>query len=171
MWSREVAGAEIGFHERQRLGIMGGNTSKNLEKAVVVVAVVLVCAMAVNGQERNRIRLDIPYAFIVQGKQLPAGTYSIERSSSDAKDINVRSIDGKNAAFAAVATWLKPKTMEPDSAEIVFDVAGDRHILAEVWIPGLDGQLIEGFLPQAEKHTHEIIKGKLGGAKPAKKKA
>jgi hypothetical protein len=40
---------------------------------------------------------------------------------------------------------------------LVFDKVGDRHYLSEVWMPGLDGFLLQA---RAEQHSHRLVKGK-----------
>jgi len=148
---------KVSFGLNEDSKMTGGVMTKNLTKVFAALAVLVLGVVVVHAQERNTIGVDIPYSFTVQGKVMPAGHYTIEVWSSQAKEITLRSLDGKHTAFAAIATSLRPATMAPD-AEVVFDVSGDSHILAEVWVPGLPGYLIEGYLPSAEAHIHATVK-------------
>lgn len=45
--------------------------------------------------------------------------------------------------------------MNPSFAGLVFDVVGDKNVLSEIWIPGVDGYLIQ---VSKGHHTHKVVK-------------
>src|SRR5512135_3263962 len=82
-----------------------------------------------------QVRAQIDFAFNVENKVLPAGTYDFIRD--DTASIFRVTDEAKNEAVAQVQTrlaTLAPGT--PDKPEVVFDKIGDTYKLAEIWIPG-----------------------------------
>ncbi len=123
--------------------------------AAVVVLILLTMSVSALAQgSKDVIIAQVPFAFIVNGKTLPAGTYQF-KTTSNFGQIDVTGIDHKAAAIAMVTTRISPRS-ETESL-VVFDVAGNDHYLAEVYIPGMDGFQV----PCAPgKHTHTIVKGR-----------
>jgi hypothetical protein len=96
----------------------------------------------------------VPFAFIVSGKSLPAGSYHFA-ANSNFSEINVSTSAGKGSAIAMVTTRL---SMRPENeASLVFDVVGTEHYLAEIYMPGMDGFQVPCAPGQ---HTHVSIKAK-----------
>jgi len=97
---------------------------------------------------------DVPFSFIVSGKPLPAGTYKFTPNNSLVQ-ITVTNSKTNESAMSIVVTRLSPRS--DGEASLVFDVAGDDHYLAEIYIPGMDGFQV----PCAPgKHTHVVVKAK-----------
>ena len=97
---------------------------------------------------------DIPFSFIVSGKPLPAGTYRFA-PSDNLLQITVTNTKGNESAMSIVNTRLSPRSA--NEASLVFDVAGNDHYLAEIYVPGMDGFQV----PCAPgKHTHVVLKAK-----------
>ncbi len=122
--------------------------------SAVVLFLLVITASASAQTSTDVVTAQVPFAFIVGGKTLPAGTYQF-RASNNFNQIDVASVDGKNAALSIVNTRLSPRSKT--EALVVFDVAGNDHYLAEVYIPGMDGFQV----PCAPgKHTHTVVKGR-----------
>jgi hypothetical protein len=103
-----------------------------------------------------QVRAQIDFAFDVDGKVLPAGTYDFIRDETASA---FRVTDGsKNEAMALVRTRLANLMPGmPNSASVVFDKIGDKYTLAEIWMPGEDGYALNVV---KEKHEHRIVKAK-----------
>jgi hypothetical protein len=115
----------------------------------LLLSATLVPATAVEG-----LRVNIPFQFMVGKAILPAGHYSIIRSTDD---LAVRVVgEGKEpSADAMVLTRLAGDIhTTPKDAQVVFDKIGDKYILSEVWIPGTDGYLLSAT---KEKHEHKVV--------------
>jgi hypothetical protein len=87
-------------------------------------------------QLKPGLRANIPFAFTVGKKQLPAGEYKF----ISVNEGNIRVMSGKETALATVLTRLAAGIhTTPTDAHIVFDKEGDQYFLAEIWAPGIDG--------------------------------
>lgn len=99
------------------------------------------------------IKTKIDFPFTVGGKALPAGEYDFSAINND-QEFRVQG-EGKDTALVNVITRLAAGMhTTPQDAHLVFDVVGDKYALSEVWIPGVDGfvlQITKG------KHTHKIV--------------
>jgi hypothetical protein len=83
----------------------------------------------------NTIEADIPYAFVVGDKTLPAGKYTIKLA--DDTNLNlfvVRSTDGRTAAFFPTQDVQANQT--PRQTELVFNKIGDTYFLSQIWLTG-----------------------------------
>jgi hypothetical protein len=119
---------------------------------VTVGIVLMTAAFAAAQTPRTGVTADVPFAFLVNGKLLPAGTYKFTAGANLAQ-ITVASPDGKASAMTTVTTRVSPRS-ESDGS-IVFDLAGQDHYLAEIYVPGIDGFQV----PCAPSpHTHVVLK-------------
>lgn len=120
----------------------------------VAIALVAITAFAAAQTSAVKVTVDVPFGFFVSGKTLPAGTYQFV-AGGDLTQVNVTSADGKAIAMTTVITRISPRS-EPHGA-VVFDVAGNDHYLAEIYIAGVDGFQV----PCAPgPHSHTVLKGK-----------
>ena len=82
------------------------------------------------------LRVNIPFAFTVGSKTLPAGRYSVNRVSADSESqlIQISSLDGKANTFRTTipVTTTKPKV----KGTLVFHRYGDQYFLFQVWPAG-----------------------------------
>ena len=96
------------------------------------------------------LKAKIDFPFTVGTKMFPAGTYTfIKEDPSDA----FRVTGEKTEAVAPILTRIA--SMMPTLDAVVFDVVGDKYILAEIWIPGDDGYVVA---TTKIKHEHKIVK-------------
>ncbi len=101
-----------------------------------------------------KIGAKIPFAFSVAGKVLPAGDYRFS-DGPQPNAITVRSSDGKEAAIAMVQTRIAAgiHTSSAD-AHVVFDRMNESYVLSELWMPGLDGYVLNAA---EQAHEHVIL--------------
>jgi len=126
--------------------------TKNL---ILISLLTLLAALPLHAQQRNLLRVQIPYAFSAGGKDFTAGQYELRVTQQNEQVIRVTSSDGKNGALVNVLTRTAGAIhTTPTDAHVVFDVLDGRHILAEVWFPEQDAYILNVL---KEKHTHEII--------------
>jgi len=122
--------------------------------SAVVLALVVTATIAPAQVLSRGVVADVPFAFMVGGKSLPAGTYKFTPGNDLAKVI-VTDARGRDSAMTLVVTRITQRS--EDSAAVVFDVAGAEHYLAEIYVPGIDGFLV----PCAPgDHTHVVVKGR-----------
>jgi hypothetical protein len=89
----------------------------------------LAVLMAAARVEAAQIRAKVPFAFTVDGTQLPAGTYTIE--SVQGSMLFVR-------GFGSSAIVLSNGVSGKDAAtpKLVFHRYGERYVLREAWMGG-----------------------------------
>jgi hypothetical protein len=92
----------------------------------------------------------VDFPFTAGTKKLPPGTYDL--IWHDNTQTFLVTDNGKNESLVPVVTRVV--NMMPDMSAVVFDVVGDKYVLSEVWMPGLDG-----FIVATTKvaHRHKIV--------------
>ena len=125
-----------------------------LRVLMVVVALVVAGSGLAYAQP---IDVKVGFAFTVGTKELPAGTYTIEKPAPNV--VVIRGAGGVSVNMAEL-TQLGRHDKDKD-AELVFDKIGGKFLLSEIWIPGKDGMLI---LATKEAHEHAVV----GGSNPRK---
>jgi hypothetical protein len=98
------------------------------------------------------VRVDVPFSFYLNGKEMSAGKYEILPQGQAMASLSVRPVSGGNLQLASV--WTRLADNGDRKATVVFDVADGKHYLSEVFIPGSDGFALEGA---PGKHTHVRI--------------
>ncbi len=99
------------------------------------------------------IKAKIDFPFTAGVKMLPAGEYTFSAVNGD-QEFRVQGA-GKEGAVVNVITRMSGDIhTSSEDAHLVFDVVGGKYTLAEVWIPGIDG-----FVLQVTKgaHTHKVV--------------
>src|SRR6516162_8540416 len=82
---------------------------------------------------RRLIKVDIPFAFGVEDRLLPAGKYTIFTVTPE-RSIRIVSADGKHSA---IVNTLPNYAKEPSSnSRLVFHRYGNEYFLAQVWTVG-----------------------------------
>lgn len=123
--------------------------------ALALLAVVLSTASAARAQGNavRSVTTKIDFAFVLNGKTLPAGSYTLE---ADESRVILRPQAGKaEGVIASVMTRLGRHDRDADP-ELVFDSIEGKYLLSEVWLPGEDGYLLLGT---KERHDHRVIGG------------
>jgi hypothetical protein len=96
--------------------------------AISSLVVMLAVAPARAGSS-TRIEADVPFDFMVAGKTLPAGTYSITEEKTGV--LRIRSMEHRSSA-AVLADVVQGRTRN-NAAVLVFNRYGHRCFLAEAW--------------------------------------
>ena len=86
--------------------------------------------MAARGQVRDQIVVTIPFEFVVDGKTLPAGTYSVNRvTDTNPKTLILHSFENRTSVI------VLPTRIEGGSADKVhvnFERAGGEYFLSKI---------------------------------------
>lgn len=101
-----------------------------------------VMAMPIEAQSFS-LRANIPFAFMVEGKSMPAGEYMVERQTADAPGgplIFKNEVSG-DGSFALPILIGGGFTITHNQPELIFRHYGDRYFLDQVW----DGYSPTGF--------------------------
>jgi hypothetical protein len=123
-------------------------------KMVVLFSLLtLLTAGFVYGQSRV-VKANIPFAFNVEGKTLPAGQYEFLPDTNGAT-MRILGAGKGSSVLAMIQTRMAAEIhTTPNDAHIVFDKVGDVYTLSEVWVPGVDGFMLH--LTKG-KHEHKVV--------------
>jgi len=98
-----------------------------------------------------RLQANIPFAFVVSGKTMPAGQYEINAGKIGNGSLMVWNEEAKTGAMAMASNPVYAGQTENPSAILNFNRYGDRYFLTQV-MPGFDGVGLE-FNTSAEERT------------------
>jgi len=119
---------------------------------VLAFAALLTMTMTAISYGQGSLRADVPIAFNVAGKVLPAGNYVFSPTTDNR---SVKIAGEKDSAVALVLTRLAAGIhTTPGDSHIVFDKVGEDYFLSEIWIPGRDGFVLRAT---EENHTHRVL--------------
>jgi cytochrome c553 len=120
----------------------------------------LLSVASVHAQTGPVLSANVPFAFEVGGKTLPAGTYQFKLLLSERSVVvsSGRAVVGR----VPIMTQLAGASIFRDTG-LVFDTFEGRHVLSEIWIPGEDGVLLNITTKQ---HSHERVIAVVSGAAP-----
>jgi len=103
--------------------------------APILMAVFGFAVVPTNAQSVYGVRADVPFDFIVGNKTLPAGEIIARRlNSAEAGPMEISNlVDGQVALRMGHRMTGSEATSR---GKLVFHRYGDRHYLAEIWVPG-----------------------------------
>ena len=106
----------------------------------LVVGLVLATAVIpANGQlTSSRVNAVIPFDFIVGGKTLPSGKYTVTAATNDGEGLRIATRDGKSSVYRL--SNLITDNGRNGKARMVFRRYGQQYFLAEVWSGGNSGR-------------------------------
>jgi hypothetical protein len=90
--------------------------------------------VAAKGQEADKIVVNIPYEFVVAGKTLPAGTYTLNRASSSNPRVLVLSSFENRAG--AIVLPVEVESSRAEKAQVSFEQVGGEHFLSKIETAG-----------------------------------
>ncbi len=128
---RERAGHRVGKGRRAAALAVAAGVGALLAAGVPSSAYVI-------GEEA--IFANVPFPFEAAGRALPPGVYRLGHRVGPFASVMLSSRDGK-VRVPLLALERPDRSHAPDApaAGLVFDKFGERHVLAEVWLPGLSG--------------------------------
>ena len=101
----------------------------------LVGALVLASAVAQAAPATIRQEVKVPFAFTVNGEELPAGTYSIRHDDEQGGTLLIQ---GQRASLYLLTSPVESTSARQDTS-LVFTRDGDHYRLAEVWDDAGDG--------------------------------
>lgn len=124
--------------------------------AALVICVAGLGATAYAQNAQNSVNVNIDFAFVAAGKEMPAGAYEFE---VEKMTVVMRSVKGSALAVVMPAFTRLGRHDADRDPELVFDKVGGKLLLSELWIPDKDGYLL---LDTPVNHDHRVI----GGSRP-----
>ena len=117
----------------------GGKEETLKTKLSFVLAAGLAAAVALTGSSASaaELRAEIPFAFQMGGKTLPAGTYQVSTSQG------VLGVTGYEGGAFVMTNRLEANGYQETIAQgptLVFEKTGDEYVLTEVWTGRRNGR-------------------------------
>ena len=107
-----------------------------LKSAVLAAGAVLVCAGGTaTASPTSTVKATVPFPFVVNGQNFPAGTYTIQRDEST---LLVRGEKGKTAAYV-LATADSGRDPAGSQPALSFQRRENQYCLSSVWDADGDG--------------------------------
>lgn len=127
---------------------------KQIMTALLGLALTALMTASAFAQTGVRMTVHVPFDFVVAGKQMPAGDYSVRRVTKDSENaLVIQSEDGRRTA----TVFTNAAQREPQRAELRFRQHGESYFLAEVSIPGTAGVREIPRSKSEEKRARELI--------------
>ena len=102
----------------------------NAISGIILAAAAMAVGSASAAQAQDRIDAKVPFAFLVNGEQLPAGTYEVREMSEGSGVLTIESTDGQKAA--SIMTIPSSSSNEEGDPKLVFDTINNQHVLVGI---------------------------------------
>jgi hypothetical protein len=103
-------------------------------KAILTTGVMLLCAVGTaQASTTTVLRANVPFPFVVNGQNMPAGTYTVERDDMSRGILLVRQGQGKHAATFVSSIPDRKKDPAGSRAALTFTRYENEYRLANVW--------------------------------------
>ena len=135
-----------------------------MKRNLITILSLVVMSLLLNATgayAQSYAKANVPFAFNVGAKQLPAGTYEIRALGQSANEIMIRNTE-TTAAAVSIARNEGPRDTE---SKLVFDRIGTQYFLTEVWRGfGAGGMIVPTSKQEQElKKELQLAKGPAGG--------
>ena len=102
---------------------------RNIFGALMTLIVAFVISVpAVQAQSRNMLSADVPFAFSIDGKPMPAGQYDVREAGSRAIVIET-----KDGSEHVLGLYSYAGENSKQASKLVFDKVGGEYFLREIW--------------------------------------
>ena len=129
---------------------------RNVIGALMTLIVASSIAVPVVHAQSTILTANVPFAFNIGDKQLPAGAYAVREMD---RATLIQSRDGKNSALGIYA-YAGPS--KADETKLVFNKVGDYYFLAQIWTSAR-GQGLAVPESKLEKELRASNSGPQGG--------
>jgi hypothetical protein len=102
----------------------------NAISGIVLAAAAIAAGSASAAQVEDRVDAKVPFAFVVNGEQLPAGTYEVMEMSEGPNVLIIRSADGRKTV--SMMTITSSSSNEDGDPKLLFEVIDNQHVLVGV---------------------------------------
>jgi hypothetical protein len=97
---------------------------------ILAVGLLSIAGAATARADDDQIVANVPFSFIVNGAQMPAGTYIVKPASGDQRVVLIESSDGRQAAFSL--TVPLGSNVRVATPELVFEKRDKQYFLARL---------------------------------------
>jgi hypothetical protein len=100
---------------------------------VMIIGVFAMAVVSANGQS-IRLTAQVPFDFVVEGRALPAGEYTLNSISQDGSALTIRNAETSESAIRLTDSIVAKSNKS--LSRLVFHRYGQTYFLAEVWRAG-----------------------------------
>ena len=118
---------------------------------ILAVALLSIAGAATARADDDQVVAKVPFSFIVNGAQMPAGTYIVKPASGDQRVVLIESSDRRQAAFSL--TVPLGSDVRVAAPELVFEKRENQYFLTRL-IPA-DGN--EREIPPTHAHSEREV--------------
>jgi len=104
------------------------------KQLIALVGLGLLLATASASAQTVELKANIPFNFIVNKADLPAGTYSLKRQGTTETVMVIESTDRQTEKMVLPHTCTSPQPST--QSKLVFHRYGNRYFLSQVWTVG-----------------------------------
>ncbi len=119
---------------------------RNIYGAFAMLAAALIVSVPF-AQAQSRVKAEVPFAFSLQDKTMPAGNYQIIAVSD--RVLEVWNLGAQHGQLLAKQISVQSKDQSP---KLVFHKYGDQYFLSQIW----DGQNDTGIQLAESKREKEV---------------
>ncbi len=127
----------------------------NIAMAILVLAGALTIGAQAQTASAQKVIANIPFAFYVGEKRLPAGKYTmtVTNPTSDRKILQIRNANGRSSAMILTTSVLGNVA---DNTKLVFQRYGDRYFFGQAHLAG-DSTSLAAVKSKAERAEKEAF--------------
>jgi len=117
---------------------------------LVLLCLITIGTKAVNAQASNRFEVEIPFPFVLQDRELPAGKYRVERI--DPSKPNLLMLKNVDAHIMRLVLTQRAERDTPSTATyLLFKRCDEKLYLFQVWVTGAMNGLQIALIEESEK--------------------
>jgi hypothetical protein len=103
---------------------------KKFARILVAVTFLLGLSVAADAEIQPQIAVTLPFDFVVSGKTLPAGTYTVRRLSQQPFDSLMLTSDNTGTSVCVLPTEME--SASNDKPKVSFRKVGEQHFLSAI---------------------------------------
>ena len=103
---------------------------KKYARILVAITFILGLGAAGNAETQPEIVVTVPFTFVVSGKTLPAGTYTVGRLSGER--LSVQLLRSREHGVSVFVNPVDVKNASPDKLLVSFKQVGEQHFLSAI---------------------------------------
>ena len=115
-----------------------------LSKSMILAVAFLGFAGATaSASPSDPLEVKVPFAFVVNGRNFPAGKYRVERTDMSSSVLLIRGEKGNHAAAFVLTTPAAGKDPAGSAPALTFSRDENQYRLSSVWQSETEGSVIE----------------------------
>ncbi len=101
---------------------------------LLFTAALALAVTTVASAQTIKVRVKVPFGFIVNRATLPAGEYLVQSVDDAGKVLAIRDLDTNTTNLVAFNSCISSKSAS--QTKLVFHRYGDRYFLNQIWVKG-----------------------------------